>query len=119
MAVEEDTLALLEHGRIASLQTEEARQARYRSEDEARKLTREAEDHLREEGESVREAKRAEIEAAIAARAMTPEAQISEQNARIAKLEALIGSHSTPSEPVVVHEPDPVVPLVSDQSHGA
>lgn len=117
MAIEEGTLALLEEGRLASLHTEEARQARYRSEDDAHKTQRAAEDHLREQGESVREAKKAEMEAAIAARAQTPEAQISEQNARIAKLEALIEAQRAIPEPVVVHQPDPVVPVAADEGH--
>lgn len=110
MAIEEDILALLEEGRLASLHTEDARQARYRSEDESRKLQRAAEDNLRDQGESVREAKKAEMESLIAARGMTLEARMAEQDDKIAKLQGMLDGHS--ADPVVVHAPDPAIPVV-------
>lgn len=110
MAIEEDTLALLEQGRLAGLHTEDLRQARYAAEDDARIVERKNEDLLRDEGDAVREAKVAEMKAAIAARGQTPEAQIAAQNERIDKLEAMVEAASKP--PLVVHEPDEPKPLV-------
>jgi hypothetical protein len=125
MPVEEDTLALLEEGRLASVQTEDRRQARYKSEDIARVAARAKDDELASVGENVREAKVKDMNDAIAARAQSTEAQISEQSGRIATLEALVAAKiATPAPivqhetiatpPLVVHQPDPVIPLAGD-----
>lgn len=105
---EENVLALLETGRVEAEKTEEARQARYKSEDAARVALRAREDELSAEGHAVREGKKAEMEAAIAARDMTPQAQIAAQADRIAKLEALVEGRGAEVAPVVA-EPASVV----------
>lgn len=92
MAHEEDTLAALEQGHQESVACEEARQARYKVEDASRVALREQEDRLRDEGDAAREQRKAELEAAIAARGDTPEAQIADQNVRISELEARLAA---------------------------
>jgi hypothetical protein len=123
MPIEEDTLALLEQGRLDALQAEEMRHARYKAEDDATAAKRAQEDDLHAEGDRVREAKVAEMNEAIKARGQTAEAQIADQNVRIAALEeALAAKEVTPIVqhetvepiPVIVHQPDPVIPLVDD-----
>lgn len=108
MPIEEDTLAILEEGRLASVQTEEARQARYAAEDEARVATRANEDRLVAEGDKVREDRIAEMNDRIKARGVSAEEQISEQNMRISNLEALLAAKVGTLE---VHKPDPYIPV--------
>lgn len=113
MPIEEDTLAILEEGRLASVQTEEARQARYAAEDEARGATRANEDRLVAEGDKVREDRVAEMNDRIKARGVSAEAQISEQNVRISNLEALLAAKvgALEPQPLEVHKPDPYIPV--------
>lgn len=90
MANEEATIALLEQGRVAAEHTEAARQARYASEDAERVRVRANEDKARDQGNADREAKVAHLEAAISARALTPEAQIAALQQQVAHLATLV-----------------------------
>jgi hypothetical protein len=102
MPFEENMIALLKQGAVDAEAHEAARQARYESEDNARKAARAHEDALRDEGAKVRDAKIAEMEAAIAARQQTPEAQLKSHSDEIAamqkKIEELAASQHTPEQ---------------------
>lgn len=90
MAHEERVLALLEQGRMQAEATEALRQARYKSEDADRVRVRAEEDKTRDQGNADREAKVDELEAAIAARGLTQEAQIAALQQQVAHLATLV-----------------------------
>lgn len=105
MAREEQVLVLLEQGRVDAVHTEAARQERYKGEDAERVRVRAEEDRAYAQGNVDRQTIEAQMREAIAARGLTPEAQVASLSARVTRLAELVEPAKT--EPPKADAADP------------